>query len=152
MLKYGPCNHKLFSATIEILNELTEEKWGFVQWKRKVSYVSSEKIKIRFGSENSKNINHVLKTRTIAETWKQDLRFEICAVLLKYSRDYPNINVSKLVDTRLVADDFSNNISLDTCKEFNAYQSTFVHAPTDWIARETIVLDNVKVLYRDDYM
>jgi hypothetical protein len=152
MLRHGPCNNKLFSAAIDILNELTGEKWGFVQWKRKVSYVTSEKIKIKFGAEKSKNMNHILKTRPIGTEWKSDLRLEICAALLKHSREHQTINVSKLVDTRLVADDYGNDISLDNCKEFNAYQNTFVHARTDWIARETIVLDSTKVLYRDDYM
>lgn len=152
MIKYGPCNNKLFNASIDILNEITGEKWGFIQWKRKVSYVTSEKIKIKIAAEKSKNVNYILKTRPNTQEWKQNLRIEICAILLKCSRSDPSINVSKLIEGRLITDDFNNDISIDDCKEFNAYQSTFVHAPTDWIARETIILDSAKVLYRDDYI
>lgn len=152
LVKYGPCNNKLFNAVIEILNECTNKKWGFVQTRRKVSYVTSEMCNLKFsaGVTNCKNIDYSVKTRANSPDWKQALRLEICAALLKFSRDRPELNISVTSDG--VVEEYVSHINLDLCKEFNAYQTTFIHAPTDWIAKESIILDRAKPLSRDDYM
>ena len=154
-IKTGPCNHKLYSAVIEILNENTGIIWGFVQPRRKVAYVTSEKIKIKFGT--GKNVDHVIKTGTAYDNWKSALRFEICHALIEYLRLQDIAEKDNLI-SRLSNVQFNGvsageqTIDLKTCREVNSYQSTFVHSNNDWIAAEVNNLEKPKILFREDYM
>jgi hypothetical protein len=148
------CGNKLFNAVIEILSEFTTAQWGFVQSRRKVSYVTSSEIKMKIGL---KKCDYNIKTSASAKCWKQSLKFELCLALADFAKKNPSAPIDPRVGTIgneiKVADCMEESqIDLSKCREFNKYQSTFIHAPTSWITQESIILESCKNISREDYM
>jgi hypothetical protein len=157
-IRFGPCNNKLYHCVIEILDEISGEKWGFVQSRRKISYVTSTTIKMKFGQ--SRNVDHVIKTKTGDDKWKSALRFEISVALAEHLKNsnYENRDriMAKLNEEQMHGvhvNEYGIQIQLNTCREYNTYERTFIHAPTDWIKGEIKSnIEQPKIFSREDYM
>jgi hypothetical protein len=157
-IRTGPCNHKLYGSIIEILNEITGFVWGFVQPKRKIAYVTSEKIPIKIGTGPKSDC---IVKKSMGENWKSTLRFDVCQSLLKFIDKHQTPLTTAEVQTlktKLSAVQFEGisaaepTIDLNSCREVNTYQSTFVVSNNSWIAEEINSLEKPKILSREDYM
>lgn len=154
-IKFGPCNNKLLSAAIDILNATTGIKWGFMQSKRKVTCVTSAEIKIKFGI--SGRLDHHIKTKPSGQNWQSELKFELCSVLLKYLRvnepaHHCIQNLELISHNGVCVAECEYKFDPSTCKEVNAYQDTFTHADTSWIFADYPELPAQKTLSICDYI
>ena len=152
-VKYGPCNNQLFSAAIDILTEYTGKKWGFVH-NRKVTRAVCEELGISAGK--GKNVTIKITTKALGTKWKDTLKIELCIALTEYSKRTGAIFPSALHDCKTrdgakIADLIGPDVDLSKCTAVNTYRDTFIHAPTDWILRET-VFEGEKPLTLGDYM
>lgn len=169
-IKYGPCGNKLYNALIEILDEISGEKWGFVQSRRKISYVTTARIPVKFGQYRS--ADHIIFTKPTAEKWKELLRFEISSALAKYLKknECPELKNRDEILARLngvsIAGVYTYECTHECTHEYtreqiddftkyrevNSYENTLVHASTEWIKYEKLNIEPPKIFSREDYM
>lgn len=150
-VKYGPCNNQLYNAAIEILTECTGKKWGFMQFRRKVSYAVCEELGLKIGSGTK--VAYKIKTKAIGAEWKQNLRLELCIMLADYcARNGVKFPYDcKTRDGANLSDLLEAQIDVSKCTPVDTYQDTFIHASTDWIVRENI-FESEKELSPEDYI
>lgn len=160
MIRTGPCSNILYNCAINILNEVTGQKWGYIQYRVKITYITCEVFGAKFavkGKNTRKNIDHFITTRTSLKDWEDILKFELYRALLTYIEE-KNITVTDELRKKLsqatrcgVAIGECNVLS--DCHEVNRYNDTFIHADATWITTELSANQNIpRILTRDDFI
>lgn len=159
-IKTGLCNNILYNAAMDILNEITGEKWGFVQTKIKILYVTCGNIPIKFAaksSRGSKKIDYYIRTKSTTPEWENALRFELYKALYEYlqknSCDANELYMEKMrkfIHKGVSVEDCT--LDLSKCKEICRYKETFVPSKNDWIRDEISDVTAPKILVREDFL